>query len=182
MDNNTKRQKVRVSSEEFAHVLGHWLSLKVSKEMTEQVAHDFGFKVKRHEDFFKIRHELLLLNIWFIVDACEQAIEDIEKRDACLNRFLGLIFTGDTGGKFEGVPAWLKTVRLRCRVYANAMGMEYVKRRLLEANSLWEVSKLIGESLFGKTITDIRVLTQIMIYVSAGMTYTLQMVREYDIR
>lgn len=182
MDNNTKRQKVRVSSEEFAHALLHWLQLMVSKEKTKEVADMFGFKVKRDEDFFKMRHELLLLNIWFVVDACELAIKDVEKRDTCLNRFLGLLFAGDSGGKFEGVPDWLKTVRLRCRTYAQAMGVEYLKTGLLGENSLWEVSKLVGRSLFGKAISDIDILTHITIYVSATMTSTLQMVHEYDIR
>lgn len=181
MANNRERQRVRVSREEFAHVLGHWLSLQVTKESTKQVADDFGFKVKRDEDFFKMRHELLLLNIWFIVDACECTIEDVEKRDACLNRFLGLLLAGDTGGKFEGIPAWLKTVRLRCRIYAEALGMEYRKTRRLGENSLWEVSKVIGKSLFGRATTDVSVLTRIMIYVSSSLTSTLQMVHEYDI-
>jgi len=181
MDNNSERQKVRVSREEFAHALLHWLRLMVSKESTKEVADKFGFKVKKNEDFLKMRHELLLLNIWFIFDACQCAIEDVEKRDACLNRFLGLIFAGDTGGKFEGVPAWLRTVRLRCRIYAEAMGMEYLKTGLLGENSLREVSKVIGRSLFGEAITDIDVLTHIILYVSATQIATLQMVHEYDI-
>jgi len=178
---NSERQKVRVSREEFAHVLGHWLSLQVTKESTKQVADDFGFKVKRDEDFFKMRHELLLLNIWFIVDACECAIEDVEKRDACLNRFLGILFAGDTGGKFEGIPAWLKTVRLRCRIYAEAMGTEYLKTRRLGENSLWELAKVVAKSLFGEPIRDVDVLTMIVIYASSAMQGALQMVHEYDI-
>jgi len=181
MANNSEHQKVRVSREEFAHALLHWLRLMVSKESTKEVADKFGFNVKKDEDFLKMRHELTLLNIWFIVDACERAIEDVEKRDACLNRFLGLIFAEDVGGKFEGVPAWLRTVRLRCRIYAEAMGMEYLKTGLLGENSLWEVSKVISRSLFGRAITDIDVLMHIILYVSATMTYTLQMVHEYDI-
>ena len=181
MANNSERQKVKVTREEFAHALLHWLQLMVSKESTKQVADDLGFKVKRDEDFFKMRHELLLLNIWCVVDACELAIKDVEKRDTCLNRFLGLLFAGDSGGKFEGVPDWLKTVRLRCRIYTEAMGVEYLKTGLLGENSLWEVSKVIGRSLFGKAITDVDVLMMIIIYVSATRIATLQMVREYDI-
>jgi hypothetical protein len=181
MANNGERQKVRVSREEFAQALLYFLQLSVSKKHTKELGRQFHFKVKKDEDFLHLRHELLLLNIWFIVDACKLIIKDIEKRNACLNRLLGLLFAADTGGRFEGVPAWLETVHFRCRVYAEAMGTEYMKSGLLGKNSLWQVSKVVGESLFGEPVEDVSVLMTIGSYVASGLTAVAQMVHQYDI-
>ena len=90
-------KKVKLSKEEFAEALLHWVAMHLSRKGIKQDAKAldmmkkgkemFGLNLSKKEELSKLHLELVALNLWIVVAVCESKFRDVEHRNDCLDIF-----------------------------------------------------------------------------------------------
>jgi hypothetical protein len=166
---------VKVSREEFAEVLYHWLSLQLTKKQIEKTAKDLDFQIKSNEDFNRIFKELFTINMWTIVRSCERVFEDIDKRNECLDRFHRLVYERHTEGTQDNFGDWMISKAAKYVKYTEAMKTEH------PSTPLWVVANLINRSLFGEIKKDVKFQSLIIAYIGLSAKHLGEAIKQYDI-
>ena len=130
-------KKVKVSKEEFAEALLHWVAMQISNKGIKQDARVFDLtseapldsretgelfelNLSNAEHIMTLLDELLALNLWMVVLACDVKLKDVDQRTDCLNIFHRQFFDRiikDTGEDFE---QWIKSLELKYNEYNKA--------------------------------------------------------------
>ena len=89
-------KKVKLSKEEFAEALLHWVAMHLSRKGIKQDAkaldmmkkgkETFGLNLSKKEELSKLHLELVALNLWIVVAVCESKFRDVEQ----LNNYLDI--------------------------------------------------------------------------------------------
>jgi len=171
MDN----EKVKVSKGEFAEVLYHWLSKRLTKKAIEESAKELHFDIRSNKNFHKIFKELLVLNMWLIVRTCERIFEDEDEQNECLDIFHHLAYERYIKGTKEDSGKWMKSMGTKYIEYNRAMNTDH------PSTPLWVLAKLINKNLFGEVKEDIWVQTEIGAYVGIPAKHLEELIKRYDI-
>jgi len=126
-----------------------------------QVAADLGIEEHGRVRFPELLHVLMVLKLWLVVRACEcaETMDDVDKRDQCLDLFHSLVYESYYEDVGLSYAEWMETLlpqyeRLHSAYDQDpAMGLGWV----------------VGEWLFGRRITDIRFYGHLMAHVSASL-------------
>jgi hypothetical protein len=130
-------KKIKVSKEEFAEALLHWVAMQISNkgikqdarvfDLTSEAPLDsretkelFGLNLSNSEQLMTLLDELLALNLWMVVLACDVKLKDVDQRTDCLNIFIRQFFDRiikDTGEDFE---QWIESIELKRNQYNKA--------------------------------------------------------------
>ncbi|MDO8124511.1 MAG: hypothetical protein Q6364_09050, partial [Candidatus Hermodarchaeota archaeon] len=130
-------KKVKVSKEEFAEALLHWVAMQISNkgikqdtrvfDLTSEAPLDsreakelFELNLSNAEHIMTLLDELLPLNLWIVVLACDVKLKDADQRTDCLNIFHRQFFDRiikDTGEDFE---QWIESLELKYNEYNKA--------------------------------------------------------------
>ena len=173
------RRKVKVYTVDFAQGLDWWLSRGLGKRRVKRAAKDFSFKIKSDEDFQRIFGELLALNTWLIVRACERLIKDVDKRNECLDIFHRLVYVRYAKGTEQNFGEWMKFMGGKYIEYMKAVETEH------PSGPLWVLAKVVNKNLFGEVKENAFVQAAIGGYLGINMKYTEEAIKElikkYDI-
>jgi len=171
-----KNQKLRVSRDQFAEVLYHWLSLSLTENEIRTKAKDFGLEIKSDKDFSKIFEELLAFNMWIIVYTCEGVIEDEDKRNTCLDIFHHLVYKRHTEGKDEDFGKWMGSLATdKYGEYYTAIETDH------PSNPSWVLAKVFNKNLFGEIKEDLFIQMNITAYFGFSVEHLGKILRKYDI-
>ena len=130
-------KKVKVSKEEFAETLLHWVAMQISNKGIKQDARVFDLtseapldsreakelfelNLSNAEHIITLLDELLPLNLWIVVLACDVKLKDADQRTDCLNIFHRQFFDRiikDTGEDFE---QWIESLEFKYNEYSEA--------------------------------------------------------------
>ena len=188
-----KAPKIEVSIEEFAELLCLWLSRHLNREAIKQDAKAlelkdkedtdfsepeemFGLNLKNNKDFTILGEELISLNMWLIVRACERVFEDTDKRDECLDIFHRIVYERFIEGSGEDFREWTLLLFKKYREYAKATETEH------QLGPAWELSKLINENLHGKVLPDVFLQFQISTYITSSIRASEELIKKYNIK
>ena len=129
--------KIRVSRKEFAGVLSYWLAKQVNIEAIQQLAKTFdlkgipreifGINLKGKKELDTLTEELFALNMWMIVYSCERVLEDIKKRNDCLDAFHLIAYQRILGGIEENFNEWKLYITTKYIKYNEAMNVSKAK-------------------------------------------------------
>ena len=131
-------KKVRLSKEEFAESLIHWIAIQIGMkgikqdakvlDLTSEAALDsreakelFGVNLSNREEFSRLFEELLPLNLWIVVLACHATLRDADQRNDCLDIFHRQFFdhiAKEAVGDFE---QWIEFLEFKYDEYSEAM-------------------------------------------------------------
>lgn len=174
--------KIKVSREEFAEVLCYWLANQVNTKAIQQLAEVldvedkpqelFGINLKNKKNLNTLTEELFALNMWSIVYSCERIIEDIDKRNECLDTFHLIIYQRILKGTEENFNQWKLSATAKYIDYNEAMETE---------NPLWQLATVVNKNLFGKLNLSAIVQFEISTYASSTIKALLEMINKYDI-
>lgn len=167
---------MKVSKEQFAEVLYHWLSNFLTEKAVKKTAKEFGFKIKNNRDFNRIFQELFTLNMWLIVYTCELAFEDEDKGNECLDIFHNLIYERHAKDVDEDFMKWMSLMHAKYVEYTKAIETDY------PSTPLWVLATLINKNLFGKIKKDPFLQTKIVIHVGEFKKHLRKAIKEYSIK
>ena len=181
-------KKVKVSKEEFAQALLHWVSIHSSSKGIEQDARVFdltseapldsrdakelfGLNLSNAEHIMRLLDELLSLNLWIVVLACDVKLKDVDQRTDCLNiihrEFFELIIK-DTVDSFE---QWIESLELKYNEYNEA-----AKKNPLA------LAYLIQNNLHGQGPPNAIVQFQINLYLEKTLKTLMEVLDRLEIK
>jgi hypothetical protein len=131
-------KKVKLSKEEFAEPLIHWIAIQIGMkgikqdakvfDLTSEAPLDsreakelFGVHLSNPEEFTRLFEELLPLNLWLAVLACHATLKDAGQRTDCLDIFHKQFFdhiAKEAVGDFE---QWIESLAFKYDEYSEAM-------------------------------------------------------------
>jgi hypothetical protein len=174
-------KKIKVSKEEFAEALLHWVVMHVS---TKGIKHDakvldmmhkgkemFGLNLSKREEFMKLFAELVALNLWMVVAVSDSKFKDMHQRNDCLHilhkRFFDE-FLRETTDDFEG---WLSCLAVKYGEYREAMDKDL---RVLADLIHWYLHDESHPGAIGSS--------QIMLYVGENGKALRKALDQYEIK
>ena len=183
----------KVTKEEFAELLCFWLSRQLNREVIKQDVKAlelkdkedtdfsepeelFGLNLKNKKDFTILVEELISLNMWLIVRACERVFKDANKRNECLDIFHRIVYERFFEELGEDFREWTLPLYKKYRDYAKATETEH------HLGPAWELSKLINENLHGKVLPDIFIQFQISTYITSSIRASEELIKKYKIK
>jgi len=186
-------RKIKVTKEEFAELLCLWFSRQVNREAIEQSAKIlelkdkedidssepkelFGLNLKNKKDFTVLAEELISLNMWLIVRACERVFKDTDKRNECLDIFHRIVYERFIEEPGENIKEWVLPLYEKYVGYANATETEH------QLGPAWELSKLINENLHGKVLPDAFIQFQISTYITSSIEALEGLLQKYKVK
>lgn len=173
-------ERVKVSKEEFAEALLHWVASHLSRKEIKQDAKAldmmhkgkemFGLNLSKREELSKLFEELVALNLWIVVAVSDSKFKDMQQRDDCLHvlhrRFFDQ-FLRETTDDFE---QWLSYLTVKYGEYREAMNKD-----------LRVLANLIHRNLHGECYpSDIRNF-QITLYVGENGKALAKALDQYEI-
>jgi hypothetical protein len=184
--------KIKASREEFAEVLFYWLSRQINREAITQAAklfdlkdeeekdackteELFGLNLTSKEDFNRLFEELFDVNMWLVVRACERVIEDLDKRNECLDILHRLVYERLVKGPRENLRQWTLSLTSKYIDYNKAAEIEQ------PLGPAWEPSKVINKNLHGKVLPDAFLQFQIGAYITESLKALEGAIKKYDI-
>jgi len=179
--------KVKVSKEEFAVLLLKWFAMNYGREAIKQDAKVFcltgegplesregkelfGLNLSDTKEFTVLAEELIALNTWIIVEACQITLEDVEKRNDCLDIFHRRLFDQffrEAGDDFE---KWLVYLTLKYYEYRKALKTD-----------LWALGYLIQRNLHGDGFPRAVLDFHILLYVIGKIEALGKALAQYEI-
>jgi len=181
-------KKIKVSKEEFAEALLHWVAMQISNkgikqdarvfDLTSEAPLDsreakvlFGLNLSNSEQLMTLLDELLALNLWTVVLACGIKLKDADQLTDCLNifhiRFFDRIIK-DTGEDFE---QWSKSLKLKYNEYNKAA----------KKNSL-ALAYLIQNNLHGQGPPNAMTQFQINLYLDKTLKTLMEVLDRLEIK
>jgi hypothetical protein len=181
-------KEIKVSKEEFAEALLHWVAMQISNkgikqdarvfDLTSEAPLDsreakalFGLNLSNSEQLMTLLDELLALNLWTVVLACGIKLKDADQLTDCLNilhtRFFDRIIK-DTGEDFE---QWSKSLKLKYNEYNKAANK----------NSL-ALAYLIQNNLHGQGPPNAMTQFQINLYLEKTLKTLMEVLDRLEIK
>jgi len=115
------RKRIKVTKEELAEVLGHWIEKRLENEQIKETAIDFGIDTNNQKDLNSLVDELFDLNMWIVVFTCERVFKNISKRDECLDVFHHLIYERLSEGEETDYRNWILNLAQKYMGYNEAI-------------------------------------------------------------
>ena len=183
--------KVRVSKEEFAEALLHWVAMHISREGIKQDAKVldftsdsplesreakelFGLNLSNAEELTILFEELMPLNLWMVVFTCESKFKDVKLRNDCLDIFHRRFFDQFLKDTVEDYEQWLEFLRFKYDEYREAM-------KTGTGKDLMALGSLVQRNLSGERYPDAILNLQIVLYVGEGIKALAHALDQYEI-
>jgi hypothetical protein len=177
-------KKVKVSREEFAEVLLHWIVMHIGRKGMKQDAKSldlmregkelFGLNLSHREELSRLFEELVALNLWIVVAVTDSKFKDMQQRDDCLHilhrRFFDQ-FLRETTDDFE---QWLSYLTVKYGEYREAM-------KTCTGKDLMTLGHLIQRNLHGERYPSDILNLQIMLYVGENGKALGKALNQYEI-
>jgi len=177
-----ENKKEKLSKNQFTELLYHLLSLYMTKEPIEKSAKRFCFEIKDNKDWGKIFDELLVLNMWLTVYACDELSADENKILECINTFELLVYN-------RFYKYWKEKKRLdimdfnewrvtsiapRYTEYSNAMETEFN----IHQGPFWAVATSFNKRLFGEFKKDYFIHIAIVTHIGLFIKYFGEIIKQ----
>ena len=177
MPPSDQQGKNSISKDEFSLMLRHCLSMGFGEQPLDEAilgfAADIGYQTKDADDIMRLYYELLVLYMWLIVRACSKSIEDVAKRNACLDLFHRAVYEGHVKTESEGEYAgWYRGVGFKYLEYQTAVESPN------EAGPAWSLSRVVSRNIFGEPNEDPSVQTRIGNMAFTFIGYVDDMLKE----
>lgn len=184
-------KKVKVSKEEFAEALLHWVAMHISRKGIEQDARVFdftndsplesreakelfGLDLSNGEELAILFEELMALNLWIVVVTCESRLRDVKQRNACLDIFHRRFFEQFLKETVEGFEQWMECLEVKYDEYREAM-------KTGTSKDLMTFGHLIERNLHGEGPPSAIVNFQLVLYVGEGIKALGKALDQYEI-
>ena len=168
-------KKVKLSKEEFAESLIHWVAIQISMkgikqdakvlDLTSEAPLDsreakelFGLNLSNPEELTRLLEELLPLNLWIVVLACHPTLEDADQRNDCLDIFHKQFFDRIVKETVEDFEQWIECLEFNYDEYSEAM-----------KKSPYALAYLIQNNLRGQGLPRATAQFQISLYVEKAL-------------
>ena len=188
-----KRRK-ELTKEEFAELLVLWFARQVNSEaiMRDAKLYDleseegdwerrkgkklFGLNLEDDKEFIILVEELLTLNMWIIIRACEKVFDDISKRDECLDIFHKIVFERFIKESDEEFEQWHLGLAEKYVEYYKAIDAEP------SSNAMLNLTSVVYRNLHGDAIPDAIVSFEIGTYVAESIKALEGAIKQYNIK
>jgi hypothetical protein len=177
-------KKVKVSKEEFAEALLHWVAMHLSRKGIKQDAklldmmkkgkEMFGLSLSNREELSKLHLELTTLNLWIVIVACESKFKDVEQLNNCLDIFNKRFFDEILKGTVENYEEWMEFLEFKHDEYREAM-------KTGTGKDLMAFGELIQRNLHGERYPGALLNMQIVVYVGEGIKALAAALDQYEI-
>jgi len=184
-------ESIKVSKEEFAEALLHWVAMHTSRKGMKQDARVFdstsdkplesregkelfGLNLSNRKQCAILLEELMALNIWIVVVTCENKLKDLEKRNTCLDIFHRRFFDQFLKDNVEGFEQWMEYLEAKYDEYREAM-------KTCESKDLIAFGELIQRNLHGERYPSALWNWQIVVYVGEGIKALGKALDQYKI-
>jgi hypothetical protein len=183
--------KIRVSKEEFAEALLHWVVMHISREGIKQDAKVFDFtsdsplESREAKELFGLNlsnakeltilfEELMPLNLWIVVFACESKFKDVKWRNDCLDIFHRRFFDQFLKENIEDFEQWMQFLGTKYDEYMETM-------KTGTGKDLMTLAHLIQRNLHGEGYPSAILNLEISLYVGEGMKALAKALDQYEI-
>jgi hypothetical protein len=180
-------KKVKLSKEEFAESLIHWIAIQIGMkgikqdarvfDLTSEAPLDsreakelFGLSLSNPEEFTRLFEELLPLNLWIVVLACHATLKDVNQRDDCLDIFHRRFFDHIAKEAVEDFEQWIEFLEFKYDEYSEAM-----------KKSPLTLAYLIQNNLHGQGFPNAMAQFQISLYVEKTLKTLTEALNQYEI-
>jgi len=184
-------RKVKVSKEEFAEALLHWVAMHISVEGIKQDAKVldfvsdsplesreakelFGLELSNEERFTILFEELMPLNLWMVVFTCESKFSDVNQRDHCLDIFHRRFFDQFLKDTIEDFGQWMHSLGSKYAEYMETM-------KTGTGKDLMALAHLIERNLHDEATPSAILNLQISLYVGEWMKTLAKVLDQYEI-
>jgi hypothetical protein len=184
-------KKIKLSKEEFAEALLHWVAMHISMKGIKRDAKVFdltsdsplesrdakelfGLDLSNGEELTILLEELMALNLWIVVVTCENRLRDVKKRNACLDTFHTRFFDQFLKETVEGFEQWMEFLEAKYDEYREAM-------KTCTSKDLMTLGHLIQRNLHGESYPSAILNFQIVTYVMEGIKALGKALDQYQI-
>lgn len=186
-------KRIEVSKEEFAEALLHWVAMHISRKGMKQDAKVFDFtsdsplESREGKELFGLNlsnakevtillEELMPLNLWIVVVACESRFRDVGQRNDCLDifhrRFFDQFLKEETTENFD---EWMEYIEIKYDAYRKAM-------KTGTSKDLMTFGHLIERNLHGEGSPSAILNFQLVLYVGEGIKTLGKALDQYEIK
>jgi len=179
--------KVILLKKEFAEVLLHWVAMQIGMKGIKQDARVFDLtsesplESREAKELFQLNlsnaeeltilfEELMPLNLWMVVVACETTLKDVEQRNDCLDIFHRRFFDLFLRETVDDFDQWMHFLDTKYDEYREAM-----------EKGLYSLACLIKDNLHGEGFPDAVAQFQIALYVEKTLKTLTEALNEYEI-
>jgi len=187
------KRKIKVTKEEFAEVLLLWLTRQVNREaitrdakifdlqsedewQSREAKELFGLNLANKKEFTVLIEELVILNMWIIVRACERVFDDVNKRDDCLDIFHKIVFERLIKEDDEEFEQWHFGLADKYVEYSKAVDAEP------SSNAMLNLTSVVYRNLHGDAIPDAFTGFEIGAYVAESIKALEEAIKQYKVK
>lgn len=177
-------KKVKLSKEEFAEFLLHWVAMHLSRKGIKQDAklldmmkkgkEMFGLNLSKREELSKLHLELTTLNLWIVIAVCESKFRDVEQLNNYLDIFNKRFFDQVLKDTVEDYEQWMEFLEVKHDEYREAM-------KTGTGKDLMDFGELIQRNLHGERYPGALLNWQIVVYVGEGIKALGKALDQYEI-
>lgn len=180
-------KELKLSKQDFAELLIHWIATQISIKAIKQDARVFDLtseapldsreakelfelNLSNSEQLMTLLDELLPLNLWIVVLACDVKLKDADQRTDCLNIFHRQFFDRiikDTGDDFEH---WIESLELKYNEYNEAT-----------RKNPYAMAYLIQNNLHGQGPPNAIAQFQINLYLEKSLKTLMELLDQIEI-
>ena len=180
-------EKRKLSKQDFAELLTHWVAMQISNkgikqdarvlDLTSEAPLDsresnelFELNLSNSEHLMTLSDELLPLNLWTVVLACDVKLKDADQRTDCLDIFHRQFFDRiikDTGEDFE---QWIESLELKYNEYSEAA-----------KKNPYALAYLIQNNLHGQGPLKVVAQFQINLYLEKSLKTLMEVLDRLEI-
>jgi len=168
-------KRVKLSKEEFAESLIHWIAIQTGMkgmkqdarvlDLTSEAPLDsreakelFELNLSDPEEFSRLFQELLPLNLWIVVLACHATLKDEDQRNDCLDVFHRQFFDHIAKEAVEDFEQWVESLEFKYHEYSEAL-----------KKGPYNLAYLIQNNLYGQGFPKAIAQFQISLYVEKAL-------------
>ena len=176
--------KVKISKEDFAEALLHWVAMHLSRkgirhdakllDMTKKGKEMFGLNLSKREELSKLHLELTTLNLWIVIAVCESKFRDVEQLNNYLDIFNKRFFDQVLKDTVEDYEQWMEFLEVKHDEYREAM-------KICTGKDLMAFGNLVHRNLHGERYPGALTNWQIVIYVGEGIKALAKTIDEFEI-
>jgi len=170
----------------------HWIAMHISRKGIEQDARVFdfasdsplesregkelfGLSLSNAKELTILFEELMPLNLWIVVVACESRFRDVEQRNDCLDIFHRRFFDQFLKETVEGFEQRMEFLEAKYDEYREAM-------KTCTSKDLMTLGHLIERNLHGESYPSAILNFQIVTYVMEGIKALGKALDQYEIK
>jgi len=168
-------EKRKLSKQDFAELLTHWIATQISIKGIKQDARVFDLtseapldsreakelfelNLSNSEQLMTLLDELLPLNLWIVVLACHAKLKNADQRTDCLNIFHRQFFDRIIKETGEDFKQWIESLEFKYNEYSEAI-----------KKNPYALSYLIQNNLHGQGPPNAIAQFQISLYVEKSL-------------